>query len=88
MWLSGPARVLEVHDRHWATVDVGGTAKRVSIDLIEEVEVGEYVLLHVGFAIEKVDEVEAAKTLDLFEAMLRAEADQMDDGKWTIDHRP
>ena len=73
MCLSVPARVLVVHDRHWATVDVGGTSKRVSIDLVEDVKAGEYVLLHVGFAIQKVDEAEARSTLDLFEEMLRAE---------------
>ncbi len=74
MCLSVPARVLAVHDRHWATVDVGGTSKRVSIDLVEDVRSGDYVLLHVGFALQKVDEAEAKSTLDLFEEMLKAEA--------------
>jgi hydrogenase expression/formation protein HypC len=72
MCLSVPARVLLVHDRHWATVDVGGTSKRISIDLVEDVQPGEYVLLHVGFAIQKVDEAEARATLDFFDEMLRA----------------
>ena len=71
MCLSVPARVLEVHDRHWATVEVGATSKRVSIDLVEDVQAGDYVLLHVGFAIEKVDEAAAKETLDLFEAMVK-----------------
>jgi hydrogenase expression/formation protein HypC len=75
MCLSVPARVVTVHDTHWATVQVGGTSKRVSIDLVEDVQPGEYVLVHVGFAIQKVDEEEARLTLELFEEMLRAEAD-------------
>jgi hydrogenase expression/formation protein HypC len=74
MCLSVPARVVTVHDTHWATVQVGGTSKRVSIDLVEDVQPGEYVLVHVGFAIQKVDEEEARLTLELFEEMLRAEA--------------
>lgn len=79
MCLSVPARVVTVHDRHWATVDVGGTSKRVSIDLIDEVQVGEYVLLHVGFALQKIDEVEARKTLDLFDELLRLEQAALDE---------
>ena len=70
MCLSVPVRVLEIHDQSWATVDMGGVTKRVSIDLIENVNIGDYVLLHVGFAIQKVDEEEAQKTLALFEDML------------------
>lgn len=72
MCLSVPARVVEVHDRHWATVDVAGTSKRVSIDLIEDVRVDDFVLLHVGFALEKIDKEEAERTLDIFQAMLEA----------------
>jgi hydrogenase expression/formation protein HypC len=73
MCLSVPVRVLEVHDAHWATVDMGGTSKRISIDLVEDVQPGEYVLLHVGFAIQKVDEEEARLTLELFDQMVRAD---------------
>ena len=73
MCLSVPARVLEVHDRHWATVDVGGTGKRISIDLVEDVRAGDYVLLHVGFALQKIDEAEAESLLALFDEMVLAE---------------
>jgi hydrogenase expression/formation protein HypC len=76
MCLSVPARVVEVHDRHWATVEVGGTARRVSIDLVDGVAAGEYVLLHVGFAIQKVDEAEAKRTLAVFDAMLEEEPER------------
>ena len=73
MCLSVPARVLEVHDPHWATVDVGGTSKRISIDLVEDVRAGDYVLLHVGFALQKIDEAEAQSLLALFDEMVQAE---------------
>ncbi|HLH25784.1 MAG TPA: HypC/HybG/HupF family hydrogenase formation chaperone [Chloroflexota bacterium] len=73
MCLSVPARVVAVHDAQWATVDVGGTSKRVSIDLVEGVQAGDYVLLHVGFALQKIDEAEAASLLALFDEMVQAE---------------
>ena len=75
MCLSVPARVVAVHDDHWATVEIGGTSKRVSIDLVENVQPGEYLLIHVGFAIQKVDEDEARQTLELFDEMLRVASD-------------
>lgn len=72
MCLSVPVRVTAVHDRHWATVDMGGATKRISIDLVQDVQVGDYVLLHVGFALQKLDEDEARATLDLFDQLLEA----------------
>jgi hydrogenase expression/formation protein HypC len=65
--LSVPARVVEVHDASWATVDIAGTTKRVSIDLVQDVQRDDWVLLHVGFALEKIDEAAARETLALFE---------------------
>jgi len=54
-----------------AMVDLDGIRKEVSTRLLDEVAVGDYVLVHVGFALERIDPVEAAKTLALF-AELRA----------------
>ncbi len=73
MCLSVPARVLAVHDAQWATVDVGGTSKRIAIDLVEGVQAGDYVLLHVGFALQKIDEAEAESLLALFDELVQAE---------------
>ncbi|HZT06347.1 MAG TPA: HypC/HybG/HupF family hydrogenase formation chaperone [Chloroflexota bacterium] len=75
MCLSVPARVTAVHDASWATVEVGGTSKRISIDLVEDVRAGDYVLLHVGFALQKIDEDEALATLALLDEIARAETD-------------
>ncbi|MGH2519678.1 MAG: HypC/HybG/HupF family hydrogenase formation chaperone, partial [Chloroflexota bacterium] len=47
-----------------------GTTKRISIDLLEEVQLGDWVLLHVGFALQKIDREQAEETMALFNEML------------------
>jgi hydrogenase expression/formation protein HypC len=64
MCLSIPARVVEI-DGNTAKVDLGGMLREISTDLCPDVAPGEYVLVHAGFAIQKVDEGEARRTLDL-----------------------
>ncbi len=63
-----PARVIEV-DGDLGKVEVEGTVREVGLQLIEGASVGDYVLVHAGFAIQKVDEDEALKTLALFEEL-------------------
>jgi hydrogenase expression/formation protein HypC len=50
-------------------VEQGGTKLRVRVDLVEDVRVGDYVLVHAGFAIQKLDEEEAFETLRLLEML-------------------
>ena len=69
MCLAIPALVSERHDGDEATVDLGGTRKRVSLALVPEANVGDYVIVHAGFAISVLDADEAAKTLALFADM-------------------
>ncbi len=64
MCLGIPGKVLEI-EKNVAKVDVGGLSRDISLDLCPDVSVGEYVLIHTGFAIQKVDEQEAKETLDL-----------------------
>jgi len=64
MCLSIPARVVEM-DGNTAKVDVGGILREISVDLCPDIALGEYVLIHAGFAIQKVDEEVARQTLDL-----------------------
>ena len=71
MCLAVPARVVELNG-DTATVDLDGIRKETSTMLLDEVDVGDYVLIHVGYALERIDPVEAAKTLALF-AELRAQ---------------
>jgi len=70
MCLAVPVRVVAINGDE-AEVDAGGVRRRVSITLTPEVKVGEYVLLHTGYAINVIDEAEAKETLRLLEDMLR-----------------
>lgn len=68
MCLAVPALVLSI-DGDFAQVDFGGASKRVCVTLLPGLEVGEYVIVHTGYAIEKLKPEEAKKTLALFEEM-------------------
>jgi hydrogenase expression/formation protein HypC len=69
MCLAIPARVVEIGPADQAVVDLGGVRKQISTSLIDDVAVGDYVIVHVGFALQKLDEEEAQKTLALFAEM-------------------
>ena len=72
MCLAIPAKVLEVSGSR-ARVDFGGGVTReINISLLERVEVGDYVIVHAGFAIQLLDREEAEKTLKLWEEVLEA----------------
>lgn len=66
MCLAVPARVEALHDFDQATVEVGGVRSKISLALIDGVEVGDYVIVHVGHAITRLDVEEAEKSLELF----------------------
>jgi hydrogenase expression/formation protein HypC len=67
MCLALPARVLRLHaGADLATVEVGGVRKEVSLALLEHVQVDDYVLVHVGYALNRISEEEAQRTLALF----------------------
>jgi hydrogenase expression/formation protein HypC len=66
MCLAVPVRVAALLDDQWVEIEVGGIRSRISIGLIDEVEVGDYVIVHAGFAITRLDVEEAEKTLALF----------------------
>lgn len=68
MCLAVPARIVKI-DGSIADLEIGGVIKRASLDLVEEVKVGDYVILHAGFAIQKLDEREAKETLRLLSQM-------------------
>ncbi len=65
MCLAVPVRVLQI-DGQKALVELGGLARQTSIMLVPDTQVGDYVLLHAGFAIQKLDEREAEETMRLF----------------------
>lgn len=72
MCLGIPGQVTDVTDQDgllMGTVDFGGVRKQVCLVYVPDVETGEYVIVHVGFAITKVDRQEAERTLDTLRAM-------------------
>ena len=66
MCLAIPARVVDLPEPGMALVDVGGVQKRISLALVDEVKCGDYVIVHVGYALTKLDPVEAQRTLQMF----------------------
>ena len=66
MCLSIPAKIESI-DGEMAIVSVGGTTYEASLQMIDDVKIGDYVLLHTGFAIQKISEEDAAETLKIFE---------------------
>ena len=69
MCLAVPGRVLGVEERNgtrMATVDFGGVVKEVCLEYLPDLQVGEYAVVHVGFALQRLDEESAKRTLELF----------------------
>lgn len=66
MCLAIPALVVERIEDDDAIIDAGGVTKRVSLALVPEAAVGDYVIVHAGYAISRLDPGEAAQTLALF----------------------
>ena len=73
MCLAIPAQVVELREGDNALVDLAGVRKEISLALVDRVAVGDYVIVHVGYALNKLDPDEAARTLALF-----AEIGQLD----------
>ena len=74
MCLALPARIVKLLDAETAIVDLGGVRKQISIALVPEAQVDDYVIVHVGHAIGILDEAEAQATLALFAELARSEA--------------
>ena len=72
MCLAVPGRVIEINDKDMlkmAKVDFAGVVRKVCLDWVPEVELNDFVVVHAGFALNKVDENEAKETLKLFHEM-------------------
>ena len=69
MCLAIPVRVIAVRDGASATVDIGGVQKDISTTLLDGLSVGDYVILHAGFALSRLDRDEAERTLALLEEL-------------------
>jgi hydrogenase expression/formation protein HypC len=76
MCLALPAQVTQLLDGERAIVNLGGVRKEISISLLDKVSEGDYVIIHVGYALTRLDEEEAQKTLRLFADMLQGGSSQ------------
>lgn len=68
MCLSIPGKIIKIN-ADVAEVSVGGTIVKVGMQMVDNVNEGDYVLVHAGFALQKIDEKEALETLQLFREM-------------------
>ena len=66
MCLALPARIVELLPGSEGLIDVGGVRKRISLELVQDIQPGDYVIVHVGYALQKLDPIEAERTLQLF----------------------
>lgn len=75
MCLSIPSKVIKIDKENAvATVDTMGVQRDASLDLVaeEEIKIGDYVLLHIGFVMNKIDEVDALESLELYKEIIAA----------------
>jgi hydrogenase expression/formation protein HypC len=72
MCLAVPGKILDIAEQHGlrlARVQFGGIVRKVSLDFVPEASVGDHVIVHVGFAISRIDEDEARRTYEILEEM-------------------
>jgi len=69
MCLAIPVKVEQLLSDDMALVNIGGVKKEISVALIEDLAIGDYVIMHVGYALNKIDPQEAEHTLELFREM-------------------
>ncbi|MDD0845572.1 HypC/HybG/HupF family hydrogenase formation chaperone [Campylobacter sp. 50012-21] len=83
MCLSIPSKVLSIDENNFAIVETLGVKRGVSLDLIgEPVAVGEYILIHVGFAMSKIDTEQALASLELYQKIADdMSSDQIDESE-------
>ena len=75
MCLAIPAQVVELRDNDMAVVDLAGVRKEISLALVDKVLIGDYVIVHVGYALNKLDPDEAEKTLAMFAELGQIDGD-------------
>lgn len=82
MCLAVPGKILETEEREGnriAKVQFGGITRRALLTFVPEAEIGDFVLVHVGFAISRVDADEAARTYQLLESLDLPESEPTDE---------
>lgn len=70
MCIAVPGKVIEIYEDETALVEFIGVRKNINISFVEDVNIGDYLLVHVGFAIEKMDYLEGEETVKIFKSMV------------------
>jgi hydrogenase expression/formation protein HypC len=81
MCLAVPGRIAAIYDSaglRMGKVDFGGVSQEACLAYVPEAEVGDYVIVHVGFALSRLDEAEALATLETFRQMAALEPDELE----------
>jgi hydrogenase expression/formation protein HypC len=79
MCLAIPGKVVEIFDEHglkMGRIDYAGTRKAACLEYVPEAQVGEFVIVHAGFAISILDEAEAQKSFEIWDEMVKAAAEE------------
>lgn len=80
MCLSIPSKIVEILPDNYAIVDTMGVKRKVSLDLMSEpVKIGDYVLIHVGYAMTKMREEDALESLKVYEEILKSIEEELKD---------
>ena len=74
MCLAVPAKISELRAADTAVAVIGGVAREINTALVDDLAVGDYVILHVGYALSKIDPLEAQRTLAIMESAGSTEA--------------
>jgi hydrogenase expression/formation protein HypC len=69
MCLAIPSKVIEIKEG-FATIDTDGVRRAVSLVLLDDIKIGDYVIVHAGYAIQRIDEESATKSLETFREAL------------------
>ena len=78
MCLAIPAKIISI-EGHNAIADFDGTTKQIVIALLPKIEVGKFVIVHAGYAIEEINEVAAKESLELWRELLEKDLIKKDD---------
>ena len=73
MCLAVPGKITEILDDRFVIADFMGVTKRIAVDLLESAQPGEYIIVHAGFALEKLNEEDALENIEYFRQILAAE---------------
>ncbi|MBT3311385.1 MAG: HypC/HybG/HupF family hydrogenase formation chaperone [Desulfobacterales bacterium] len=79
MCIAIPSKIIKIDGNSMATIDVEGAKRTASLLLLDDAEVGDYVIVHAGFAINKVNEEEALKTIEILRktvSMMKTASDE------------